>query len=129
MDNNLGKLVGAVAPGDLDEQDALEVVPAESLWLANFPTENTRAAYRRAVGDFIATMGITSPAVLYSVTQAHVIAFRDELRDRGLSNASIANRLSALSSLYKFLADKQLCKINPVSGVRRPTTGSGGRGW
>ena len=46
MDNKLEKLVGAVAPGDLDDQDALEVVPAESLWLANFPTENTRAAYR-----------------------------------------------------------------------------------
>lgn len=128
MNNKLEKLVGPVQPGDLDDQDALEVVPAESLWLANFPTENTRAAYRRAVGDFIETMGITSPAALYSVTQAHVIAFRDELRDRGLSNASIANRLSVLSSLYKFLADKQLCKINPVSGVRRPTTGSGGLG-
>ncbi|MEM9494304.1 MAG: tyrosine-type recombinase/integrase [Myxococcota bacterium] len=70
--------------------------------------ENTRAAYRPTVGDFIEAMGITITAASCSVTQAHVIELRDDLGDCGLSNPSIANRLSALSSLYKFLAAKQV---------------------
>ncbi|MEM6891167.1 MAG: hypothetical protein AAF636_23990 [Pseudomonadota bacterium] len=67
------------------EQDALEQsaafellseVSAERVWLANFASENTRQAYQRAVGSFIATVGFTSPDDLYSVKQAHVLAWR-----------------------------------------------------
>lgn len=108
--------------------DVLAAVPAENLWLANFTSANTRASYRRSVGHFIASMGIDGPDALYSVSQGHVIAYRDHLKASGLSKATIANRLSALSSLYKFLADKQLCAINPVSGIMRPKTGHAGMG-
>lgn len=101
---------------------------AESLWLANFTSANTRMVYRNAVADFLVTMGIDSPDALYGASQGHVIAFREALRERGLSKASVANRLSALSSLYKFLADKQLCPTNPVAGVRRPHSGAKGLG-
>ncbi len=80
------------------------------------------------LANFIAKMDIRSNADLYNVTQAHVIAYREILRDEGMSKASIANRLPALSSLYKFLTDKQLCKFNPVSGVRYPKTGHNGLG-
>ena len=31
---------------------------AESLWLANYTSANTRMVYRNAVADFLATMGI-----------------------------------------------------------------------
>ena len=44
----------------------------------------------------------------------------------GWSKTTIAARLSALSSLFKFLTDKHLCPTNPVSGVKRPKTGNGG---
>lgn len=120
------------APGDQNAlskaEDLISEVRAESLWLANFTSANTRMVYRNAVADFLATMGIDSPEALYGVSQAHVIAFRETLRERGLSKASVANRLSALSSLYKFLADKQLCPTNPVAGVRRPNAGTNGMG-
>lgn len=106
----------------------LAAVPAENLWLANFTSSNTRQSYRRSVGHFIATMGMDSPEALYSVSQGHVIAYRDRLKASGASKATVANRLSALSSLYKFLADKQLCPVNPVSGVMRPKTGTAGMG-
>jgi len=108
--------------------DVLGAVPAENLWLANFTSSNTQASYRRSVGHFIATMGIDSPEALYGVSQGHVIAYREHLASSGASKATIANRLSALSSLYKFLADKQLCPINPVSGIMRPKTGHAGLG-
>jgi len=108
--------------------DVLAAVPAESLWLANFTAENTRANYRRTVGRFIATMGLRRPEALYGVSQGHVIAYREHLKASGASKATIANQLSALSSLYKFLADRQLCPSNPVAGVKRPHTGTEGMG-
>lgn len=58
------------------------------------------------------------------MTQSHIIAYRDLLKALGMSNTSITNRLSALSSLYKHLAEKQLCPSNPVSGVRYPHKGT-----
>ena len=112
----------------VEAYNVLQHISAENVWLANFPSANTKEAYKRAVGDFIADMGIDAPQKLYNVTQAHIIAWRDHLKNSGLKNATIRNRLSALSSLFKFLADKQLCPHNPVSGVLRPNSGSSGLG-
>lgn len=116
---------------DLAQTDtfaALAKVRAENVWLANFSSQNTRDAYHRAVGSFIATTGITTPDDLYAVKQAHVLVWRASMEDAGLSPASIAARLAALSSLYKHLTDRQLTPSNPVAGVRRPKTGNAGMG-
>lgn len=107
---------------------ALTEVRAESVWLANYASRNTRAAYQRAVGSFIATVGIATPEDLYAVKQAHVLAWRSSMEEAGLSPASIASRLAPLSSLYKHLTDRQLTTSNPVAGVRRPKTGNAGLG-
>ena len=117
--------------GELEGRSAFEVlsnVRYENLWLANFSSFNTRDAYQRAVGSFVATLGITTPDELYSVKQAHVLAWRKSMEQAELSNATIANRLSALSSLYKELTDNQITSVNPVTGVRRPKTGNAGMG-
>lgn len=108
--------------------DIASQVSEPSVWLANFGSENTRQTYGRSVADFIAKMGLQTHEELYSVTQAHIIAYRDLLKASGMSNTSITNKLSALSSLYKHLAEKQLCPNNPVSGVRYPNKGSNGLG-
>ena len=117
--------------GDLAEHRAFEVlsdVRAENTWLANFQSANTRDAYQRSVASFVATIGITSADELYQVKQAHVLAWRTSMQAAGLSQASIAARLSALSSLYKQLTDQQLTPSNPVAGVKRPKTGNAGIG-
>lgn len=108
--------------------DVLADVRAENIWLANFSSENTRDAYKRAVASFIATIGIETPDELYGVTQAHVLAWRASMEAAELSGGTIANRLSALSSMYKHLTDRQLTRSNPVAGVRRPKTGNAGIG-
>jgi site-specific recombinase XerD len=108
--------------------DALSDVREEQAWLANFASDNTRDAYQRAVGSFLATVGITTPEDLYAVKQAHVLAWRAAMEKAGLSQASIGSRLAALSSLYKHLTDRQLTPTNPVAGVRRPKTGNAGMG-
>lgn len=110
--------------GDFED---LTQVSQPNVWLANY-SSNTRMGYARSVKDFIAKMGIQSEADLYRVTQAHIIAYRDLLKSEGMSNTSITNKLSALSSMFKFLAEKQLCPNNPVSGVRYPHKGTNGLG-
>ncbi len=116
---------------DLQAHDAFEVlsnVRSENVWLANFSSQNTRDAYQHSVASFIATIGVQSADDLYQVKQAHVLAWRASMENAGLSQATIATRLSALSSLYKHLTDEQLTPTNPVAGVRRPKTGNAGMG-
>lgn len=103
-------------------------VAAEQIWLANFASANTRSNYQRAVGSFVATLGISTPEELYSVKQAHVLAWRTSMERADLSPATIAARLAALSSLYNHLTDEQLTPNNPVAGVKRPNSGKGGTG-
>lgn len=100
----------------------------ENVWLANFFSDNTRDNYRRAVVSFVATLGLKAADDLYEVKPAHVIAWRTAMEAQGLANATIAARLSALSSLYKQLADAQLVPANPVTAVRRPKSAVGGVG-
>lgn len=117
---------GELAAGRMFE--LLQNIRAENVWLANFSSTNTRDAYKRAVASFASTVGIETPEELYGASQAHVIAWRTAMESAGLSQASIANRLSALSSLYRHLADTGLVAQNPVSGVKRPKTGNAGIG-
>ncbi|WP_299378293.1 tyrosine-type recombinase/integrase [uncultured Tateyamaria sp.] len=117
--------------GELDAHAAFDVLSnarEENAWLANFSSHNTRQTYRRAIASFVATLDISSPDDLYKVKQAHVIAWRSSMEAAGLSQGSIANRLSSLSSLYRHLTDTQLVPANPCAGVRRPKTGNLGIG-
>lgn len=117
--------------GSLDTHSAFDLlsnVREENAWLANFASSNTRDTYQRAVASFVATIGVTTPDELYAVKQAHILAWRSAMENVGLSQASIANRLSAVSSLYRHLTDAQLVPANPCAGVRRPKTGNAGIG-
>ena len=101
----------------------------ESFWLANFTSAHTRKSYHHAIQKFILDLGLHSSEALYAVEQAHVLAWREHLRQTGMSNTSISQHLSALSSLYKHLTDQRYCTHNPVSGVLRPgNRGKGGVG-
>jgi site-specific recombinase XerD len=83
-------------------------VPAESEWFANLGNKGTKRAYAMALTDFMAFIGINAkqPEEFRIVTRAHVIAWRDELVKRELEPATIRNRLSALSSLFEYLCER-----------------------
>lgn len=102
----------------------LAAMPEESVWLANFTSEQTRSTYRNAVAEFIRFLDLQAADDLYTLTRAHVIAWRDDLMVRGASPRTIANRLSALSSLYGHLCERQLAPVNPTTGVKRPRVAS-----
>jgi len=94
-------------------------------WFANVSNHHTRRAYENAVTDFVRFAGILRSEEFRTVTRAHLIAWRDELRLRELGGATICHRLAALASLFEYLCEKNAVTHNPVKGVERPRTESG----
>ena len=112
-----------VAPQNLlsrAEYQRLADVPPEIEWFANLGNQATRRAYENALKDFMAFTGIVQPDEFRTVNRAHVIAWRDELVQRGLSGMTVRHRLAALSSLFEYLCEKNAVTHNPVKGVKRP---------
>jgi hypothetical protein len=60
--------------------------------------------------------GLREPAALRTVARPHVIAWRKHLESRELSHASIQRKLSALSSLFDYLCERNAVAGNPVKG-------------
>jgi integrase/recombinase XerD len=148
-------LVQKVSKGELETRKltdskylGLSQVPPETEWFANILNANTRRAYRNDVTEFMAFIGITRPEEFRTVTRAHIIAWRDDVVQReyvqqkestsplfdGLepevevkktSAATVRRKLSALSSLFDYLCERNAVTHNPVKGVQRPNEGSG----
>jgi site-specific recombinase XerD len=99
-------------------------VPAEVEWFADIQNPNTRDAYRRDVGQFMAFLGIEEPGQFREVTRAHVIAWRKDLEGQKLGPATIRRKLSAVSSLFEYLCERNSIVNNPATGVSRPKEGA-----
>ena len=95
----------------------LSKIPPEIEWFANIENPNTRAAYQCDLTDFMRFFGMTDIARFREVNRAHVIAWRNELKERGERPNTIRRRLSALSSLFDYLCA-------PRSGRRRSSAAS-----
>ena len=100
-------------------------VPPEAEWFANLGNPHTRRVYENAVKDFMRFTGIQRPEEFWTVTRAHIIAWRDQLTGRGLGGSTIRHRLASLASLFEYLCEKNAVTHNPVKGVERPRTESG----
>jgi integrase/recombinase XerD len=98
----------------------LAEVPAELEWFANISSEKTRKAYQNDIHAFTRFIGIEKPQEFRVVTRAHVIAWRKTLEEKPCSDATIRRKLSALSSLFEYLCEKNAVTHNPVKGVKRP---------
>jgi site-specific recombinase XerD len=95
-------------------------VPPEIEWLGNITNKKTRRAYKNDVQEFVDFSGLREPAALRTVARSHVIVWRKHLESRNLSHASIRRKLSALSSLFDYLCERNAVAGNPVDGVKRP---------
>jgi site-specific recombinase XerD len=102
----------------------LSDVPPEVEWFANLTNPATRRAYQNALQDFMTFTGIQKPEEFREVTRAHVIAWRDDLKNRNRNGSTIRHRLAALASLFDYLCEKNAVTHNPVKGVKRPKTDS-----
>ena len=97
--------------------------PAEQVteaWLANRRlSEHTRAAYRRDVAAWLAWCGERGLDPLRA-TFLDVNAYARGLEARPLAAATVARKLSGLSSWYDFLVKLRAADANPVGGADRP---------
>ena len=100
--------------------DRLADVPPEEEWLANITNQKTKRAYREDVREFVAYAGMRDYLDLRSVVRAHVIDWRKDMEKRGLAPSTIRRKLSALSSLFDYLCERNAVAGNPVDGVKRP---------
>ncbi len=104
----------------VEQYQALADVPPEAEWLANITNPKTRRFYKSDVAAFMIFTGLTESKALRSVARSHVIAWRKDMEVRSLSAASIRRKLSALSSLFDYLCERNAVLGNPVDGVKRP---------
>jgi site-specific recombinase XerD len=98
----------------------LAAVPPEIEWFANITNPQTRRAYQNDLKDFMRFARITNPEVFRVVTRAHLIAWRKDLERRGCEGSTIRRKLSAVSSLFEYLCERNAVVHNPVKGVKRP---------
>jgi site-specific recombinase XerD len=102
--------------------EALADIPPELEWLANITNAKTRRAYKVDVAEFIAFTNLKDHSAMRTVARAHVIAWRKDMETRRLAPTSIRRKLSALSSLFDYLCERNAVLGNPVDGVKRPAT-------
>jgi integrase/recombinase XerD len=75
-------------------------------------SEETRRAYRRAVTEFFQFAGMKHPA---EVAPADVLLWRDRLRSRKKSAATVAFKLSVVRSFFEYLKAAGAVPLNPAS--------------
>lgn len=93
-------------------------------WFNNQLSQNTKQTYFSVLKSFEAFLR-SHDIVLESIKQVKpkmIMAYRDFLVNKGLSNKSINLHLATLSSVFQEYYFKQELKENPVSRVKRPPT-------
>jgi site-specific recombinase XerD len=103
-----------------EQFQTLGQVPPEGEWFLDIDNPNTRDAYRRDLRQFGEFLGVQAAEEFRQVRKSHVIAWRDEMRRRGLAPFTIKRKMAALSSFFSYLCDRNVLDHNPTSGVKRP---------
>ncbi|MDP8930727.1 MAG: tyrosine-type recombinase/integrase [Actinomycetota bacterium] len=87
-------------------------------WLVGY-SGRTRVEYARDLADFAGwctALGLD----LLEVHRSHVELYTRHLEAAGRAAATVARRLSAVSSFYRWLTDEELLQRSPTTRVRRP---------
>ena len=103
-------------------------------WLAAKRSENTRTAYARDIGITPQRRASRAPSWLAwcqqqqvhpvtGITGLHVIRYARQLDAAGLSPASAARKLAAVSGWYAWLARRGHISASPAADIARPRTG------
>ncbi len=106
-------------------------------WLLTLPSEHSRLAYATDLGlryehagGYRLTRRSDGKGWLdhlerddvhpLAAREAHVNAWRDHLTDEGYSPATIARRMTTVSSLYSYLVRREVVAKNPAQYAKRP---------
>lgn len=98
-------------------------------WLAGYRSASTRRAYRQDLKTWL-TFCAAHDLNPLSVRRSHIELFARSQEHDGLAPATVARRLTALSSWYGWLVDEEYTQANPVARVHRPhVSQESGRSW
>jgi integrase/recombinase XerD len=111
--------------------DADPVTLLVTAWLSAMRSENTRTAYARDIGITPQQQPCRAPSWLTwcqqqevhpvtGVTALHVTLYARQLDATGLSPASAARKLAAISSWYAWLVRRAHITASPAAGIARP---------
>lgn len=87
---------------------------------ANIRNPNTRRAYARAAGDFLAWCQLYGIASIDAVQPIHVATWIEQLA-ADLSAPTVKQRLAAIRHLFDWLVTGQIVPVNPAASVRGPS--------
>src|SRR5688572_14705042 len=102
---------------------------AEADWLTQFlewleherdVSPHTLRGYSRDILDFLEFVGQADRFDPRAVDALAVRGFLAHLRDREASKATVARKLAALRSFYKFLVRRAAVEASPVASVKTP---------
>lgn len=125
---------GAALVAATDDADTVTLLV--TAWLSGKRSENTRTAYARDIGITPQRQPGRAPSWLgwcqqhgihpvNGVTGLHVTQYARQLDDAGLSPASAARKLAAISSWYDWLARRGHIAASPAAGIARPRPNPG----
>lgn len=86
-------------------------------------SENTIAAYRRDIGDYLNYLSSIGKGAIAEVTSADILSFQAKLQSAGRANSSVARILASIRGFHKYLLDEGHAEINPASLVKSPKLG------
>lgn len=118
----LGMSTQALTPTPGTELATLDIDALEGLatrWLLSLRTENTRHAYARDFSHFVLWCQGRGWNLL-GLERAAVDLYRRELEGAELAPTTVARRLSALASFYRYALDAGAVTVSPVERVQRP---------
>ena len=100
-------------------------------WLGKTPSRRTRVAYWRDLSQFLDFMKLdpSQPEMLLSIHPSHVAAWRDAMKQRGYTNATIRRRMIAVRALYSYFQLYGYVGSNPAHSklVKAPTVPRDGK--
>jgi tyrosine recombinase XerC len=87
----------------------------------NYSPETLRA-YRKDLAQFadFVSRDTVGPGNLAKITTLTLRGFLMHLREQGLQKSSIARKIAALKSFFKFLLQRRLIDANPMALIRQP---------
>ena len=84
---------------------------------------NTRQAYNRDLSLFVEWLGFKSADSLINVERQQVTDYLTWLKEKGLAAATIARKLAAVKSFYRFMTAEGYMDVNPAEVVEAGTKG------
>ena len=80
---------------------------------------NTRQAYNRDLSLFVDWLGFKSADSLINVERRQVTDYLTWLKEKGLAAATIARKLAAVKSFYRFMTAEGYMDVNPAKFWKR----------